>query len=474
MTRYITDFYIEVTKPTDDAPFMTIPGDDIQQLSIDESAQEAMDGGDVEIDNTASKYSDDTAVTSGDSLDVYLQLEEDTSPEHWFTAIARDVTRSLEENLNQTLSVEFTDFVFTILSFRVADAAFENEPAQHIITDLVTSQAPEIDTSGVEPLDVDTDIFVQGRRLFDVLVEDIIPISDAVFAHDGRTLNVSPLSDVDSQGVVTPRDFVAPIEIKSVDDELINSVRVDGGVDHAVDAEQTTQSATQRVTNTSRIVTQVPVRKSELARIQVYIQKDTSSSDGVVVRLQADRNGSPVAIDDQQSDIARKKITSDFLSTDGYTTFMLPNHSLAPRENPHLIIEADGTDGHDIGTDGSGNPAYIAEYPYPLIAQATNGESQADYRRRDKRIKDEQLDTLTGVRDKTQSALRHSTEPAKRVEAEADTILTHTLSPGQGVDVGEFPMPSLNGRQFLVTERSTEVTGIRLTTSLTLQEIRTL
>jgi len=90
------------------------------------------------------------------------------------------------------------------------------------------------------------------------------------------------------------------------------------------------------------------------------------------------------------------------------------------------------------------------------------------------RIRDEQLDTLQAVQDKTQSVIRHRAQPARRISGGAATPAAHQLSPGDAVDVAGFPELNINGRQYLVTERSTELSGTLLRTGLTLQDIRTI
>jgi len=474
MVQHIADVTIDVTKPGSDTPAFAIPAEDIGTITLDETAQDAMDGGDVELENTDASYTGARRITPGDRLDIYVQLEDGQSLSHWLTAMARDVTDTLEGGTRQALGVELTDFVFSVLSFRTVDAAFEAEDAGAIVDGLVAGAAPELDRSQIQTLGVDTDIIAQGRTLLDVIVEDIAPIGDAVLGHDKTSLVVKPLQDVNSAMTLTPSDLHAPVEVTAVDDNIANRARVDGGVDHAVDSEQLTQSATARVTETDRIVEQIPVRKSEVARVAIHTEPDPNSSDAVVVRLQADRDGSPVDVDDRESDLARRTLADDFLADGALTEFRLPDHTLAPRENPHLIIEADGPDGHDIGTDGNATPTYRAEYPYPLIAEGTDGDSQAEYRRRDVRIRDEQLDTLQAVQDKTQSVIRHRAQPARRISGGAATPAAHQLSPGDAVDVAGFPELNINGRQYLVTERSTELSGTLLRTGLTLQDIRTI
>lgn len=470
MTRRVTDVAVDVTKPSDDAPTFTVSAEQITGLDIKEAAQDAMDGGTVEFNTTDAPLPG--RITSGDRLDIRTQLKGEQSLSTRLVALARDVTDTLGGGDVRTASVEFTDFVFTVLSWRVADLSAEGEDVGSIVDTLVQGDAPEVGRSQIETLGIDTDAFVNGRYILDVISEDLAPIGDAVVAQDGTDLVFRPLGNVTATTTLTSADFYADVEVSRVDDELANRSRVDGGVDHAIDTAQETQSATQRVTESSRIVTQIPARKSEVARVQLYTDVDSTSDDALVVRLQAARGGSPVDVDDRESDLARRKLAPSFLSAGDFTTFLLPDHDLAPADNPYLIIEADGPDGQVVGTDGNGTPTYRAEYPYPLIASSVDGPSQREYRRRDVRTRDDQLDTLRAVQDKSESVVRHRAEPATTISAAARTLDAHNVAPGDGVELSGFDAVNANGT-YLCLDRSTEYEGTLLSTELTLQDITT-
>ena len=472
MTRRVVDAAIDVTKPGEDTPAFTIPAEHIGPIDIEEAAQEAMDAGGVEVDNASETYVGDQRVTSGDRLDIKTQLEGESSLSTRLVAVARDVTDVLVANGRLTLDIEFTDFVFTTLSWRAVDASFEDEDVGTIIDTLVANDAPEVGRSQIETLGVTTDAFVSGRYLLDVITEDLAAVGDAIVANDGTDLVVQSLSSVEPVTTLTPADFYTPIEVSRVDDELANRSRIDGGVDHAVDVAQETQSTTERVTETSRLVTQVPARKSEIARVQLFTELDSASDDGLVVRLQAARDGSPVDVDDSESDIARRKLSSAFLADGDFSTFLLPDHSLAPADEPFLIVEADGEDGQFVGTDGDGTATYRAEYPYPLIASTVDGASRHEYRRRDVRIRDEQLDTLGAVQDKAESVVRHRNTPASTVSAAAQSLDAHQLKPGEVARLDGFGDLNANGT-YLCLDRTTEYGGTLLTTELTLQDTTT-
>lgn len=480
MTRTIADAEIALYQPEASTPYVTIPNEDIRSLEITERVQDAMDSGQITIENQGGAYSTDYDITTGDRLEFRVQLAEQSSLQDRWTAIVRDPADVLEGATRQRLDLEATDFVFTVLSWRLAYETFESAPvsgsADAIVDTLVANEAPEIDRSGIQAVDVDTDGFYNGRDLLSIVTQDLAPIGNALVAQDGTTLVFKPLSGLTPQFALTPSDFRGEVKIATADSEMANLVRVDGGTDHDSDAEQTTHDGSTRVTDSSRLTTQIETRKSEVDRIQVYTQADGTSADGLTVRLQADRNGSPVAIDDPSSDIVRKTLASDFLAADGWTTFIMPAHTLSPQSYPWLIIEADGADGHDVGTDSSsGEPAYKAMYPFPLLTRIPDTGSQREFRRRDHRIKDDSLDSFAAVQDKARSYLKHHTEPRRTLSGDAESLDAHDLSPGDAVDLYGWDSVGLSGT-WLCRERTTTYDGStnRLSTSLSLQEVATL
>jgi len=151
----------------------------------------------------------------------------------------------------------------------------------------------------------------------------------------------------------------------------------------------------------------------------------------------------------------------------------LPDHDLAPAENPFVIVEGAGETGHDIGTDGSGNVTYRALFPFPLLARAESGGSSKQYRRRDLRRRDEQLSTEQAVQDAAEAVLRHRTQPQRRITAAAATPRAHRLRPAEVVRVSDFPFDDVSGA-YVVTERATRFEGTQLETELTLVDTVTL
>lgn len=450
----------------------TVATDTLVSVELTEAAGDALDSGTISLNTTGSRI-DDPRISSGDKLELYLRLDGEQSLSLYWTAIARDISDTLGGGTIRRVEIEATDFPFSVLSFRQADGAFDAVDAGAVVDSLVASTAPEVGRSQIDTVGTDATITVSGRRVLDVITQDLAPIGDAVVAADGEDLVFRSLGAVQAKHQLSPADVHAPIQIRRVDDGLVNRVRVDGGTGNAVDDQQLTQSALVRVTESNRLTTQVQTRKSEVSRIQLYTDPDPNSDDNLVVRLQAPRNGAPVAVNDNQSDIARRVLAPDFLTEAGFTEFQLPANRLPPDEDPFIIVEADGTTGHDVGTDGSGTPTYEAVFPYPLLARAENGTSQGQYRRRDLRRSDETLGSEQAVEDAATAILRHRGQPERRISASAESLRAHRLRPAEAVSVTDVPVADIAAR-YLVTERRATLENRLLSTELTLADVRTI
>jgi len=453
-------------------PFVVV-SDALVAVDVTETAQDAIDSGSITLEATDAPLGDER-ITSGDRLEFFVQFAGENTLQRRWTAIARDVTDELTAGGGvRQLAIEATDFVFTTLSFRVADGGFESEDVGSVVDSLVGAEAPEVGRSEIETVGRDVTISINGRKTLDVLSQDLAPAGDAVIAQDGTDLVFRALRDVGPAFALGLEDLHTPVSVSRVDDELVNRVRIDGGTDVALDDEQPVQSATARVDDSTREVFQVASRKSEIAAVELYTVPDAAAENGLVVRLQAARDGSAVNPDDRESDVARRELAPEFLADSGFTSFQLPDHDLAPAENPFVIVEGAGATGHDIGTDGSGNVTYRALFPYPLLARSEAGGSQQQYRRRDLRRRDEQLDSEAAVQDAARAALRRRGQPQRRISATAATPRAHRLRPGEAVAVPDWPVEDVRGT-FVVTERSTRFERTRLDTELTLVDADTL
>ena len=465
-------------KPNVADPYAVVPGSDLSGVEISERGQGEIDQGSFQIPNHTGVY-DDVDITSGDRLELHLQLAGEDALSPYWTAVAKPPSFALEGGSRRSIEIGARDFVTAVLSWRQAYQDFENQQiagtTDSIVNTLLREQAPELDRSQIGVVERETDTFVNGRDLRTVIVEDLAPVAGAIIAQDGTALVFEQLHDVDVKHSLTPEDFRGSIDVSGSDDELSTLVRVDGGTAHDADDEQLTQTTTTRVTQTDRVMTQVQTRKSEIDRVQVWTQPDDSSPDKLAVRLQSDRDGAPVNVASTESDIASKRLSPEFLEHGGLTTFLLPTHTLAPGDDPWVIVEATGDTGHLVGTDSNGNLTFQAEFPYPLLTRARDEGAAQEFRRRDHRIRDDTLGTFAAVRDSARSFLEHHNRPSRSVGGEAESARAHRLQPGDVVDTsaGDWQGAPVTG-SYLVTERSTTIDAeaTMLTTDLSLQEAR--
>jgi len=471
VTRDVLDAELRAFKPRATSPFATLQM--IEAFQVTQSANDPIDRGSVTIENSDEKLSGASRITSGDRIEIDVQLRGESSLSRRFTAIARDITDELEGGGRRTVEIELTGFALTVCSFRNVDGAFENTDVGTVVDSLVAADAPEIDRSQIQTVGRTIDINIQGRRLFDVLTQELQPAADAILAGDKQSLVFRSLGDISVKHGLTDTDIHSPISVERVDDELRNRVRIDGGIDSAVDDEQLQQSATTRVTDTSRITQAIETRKSEVEKVQLFTVRDSSSPDNLTVRIQAGRNGSPVDINDRQSDIASRTLAPDFISQSGFTEFRIPAHTLAANAQPFIIVEASGATGHEVGTDGSGSLTFQALFPFPLLARSERGSSIQEFRRRDLRVRNDQLETEQAVQDAAGARLRHRAEPKRRFSATANSIRAHNLQPTDIVSVSSLPVADVGG-EFVVTERQTEFVGSQLQTGITLEDTTTL
>jgi|APHM01.1.fsa_nt_gi hypothetical protein len=464
---------LKAFKPREQTPFLTV-SDALQSVEATETAQDAIDSVSIGLEAARNPLSD--RITSRDRLEFSVQLAGEATLSTRLVAIARDVSDELTAGGGVRRStIEATDFVFTVLSFRVSDAGFTDTDVGNVVNTLVGSVAPEVGRSQIETVGRDISISINGRKTLDVLSQDLAPAGDAVVAQDGTDLIFRPLQPVSPQFDLSTADLHTPITVQRVDDELINRVRIDGGVDSALDDEQPTQNGTVRVDDSTRQLFQVASRKSELSAIELFTVKDDTADSGLVVRLQAARNGSAVNPTDRESDVARRELAPPFLAENGFTEFQLPDHDLAPAENPFVIVEGVGPTGHEIGVDTTSNDAvtFRAFFPFRLLARSEAGGSQAAFRRRDLRRRDEQLGSAQEVEDAARAALRRRAEPTRRISAQAATPRAHRLRPADAVTVPNLPVADASG-QFLVTERATTFEGTQLRTELTFADVDTI
>jgi hypothetical protein len=473
MVRKVADIQVRVFKPGDTSPTVTIPSRDIGGFEIDERISDAKDSGSLLLENTDNQVGE---ITSGDKLKIDTRLAGEASLTNRFTGLAKSPTDTLRGGNIQRRQIDLVDFIFGVLADRLAFDSFEDTQLSgtpdSILETLLRTEAPEIGRSQISSVPRTTDLFIDGRSLFDVVVEDLSAIGDVLVTQDQEDIIFKPLENVQATTGMTPADVFAPVEIERNDDNLRNTIRVSGGTDFKQDDSQTTQSALQTVTDSSRITQSIETRKSEVDRVEIFTAPN-NNDESMRVRIQSTRNGSPVAVNDTTSDVASRTLAKEFLAQGDFTTFLLPSHTLGPQENPVVIVETSGPNGHDVGTDGSGNLTFRSSFSFPLLTRAIDKQSVDEFRRRDRRIEDDSLETFEAVRDKSQSLLSRRSQPEVTVQAEAESVKIHNLSPGDGVTLTGFGLSGVAG-DFLVRERSTSFSGNELRTELTFERAKTI
>lgn len=472
MTRQLVDAELEVFKPTNDGdvPDTTIPGSDIDSLTINSRVQDLIDTGRITLDNDGGAYTG--LVTSGYRLRFSTQLDGENGLTHRWTGIARPVKYDKTGPVTGSLELRVDDFVFGVMDMRTVVNAFEADPiagtADAVLNRILTNNAPEIDRSRIATIDTTVDVVWNGKPLIEA-VRELADRADAIASMDDTSLVFRRLRDLSREFSLTSADKGLHT-VEENDDRLANEVRVEGGTGVEIDDEQTTHDSTETVTETNRVETRIRTRKSTVARVEVWTEP-TGSGDNVVVRLHPDEGGAPKAPESRESDIARKTLSSDFLENGDWTTFLMPSHTL-PDRDPWLIIESEGETGQDVGVEAaSGDAAYRAYYPYPLATILADDGSIQEYRRREKTIRKETLKTRTQTKGVARAEIRHSKDPERTITFPAESVRAHNLKPGEVIGVDE-PDERFVG-DAVVVEKRDSYDGVNLSTTFIAQDVST-
>lgn len=493
MTRTVADAQLDIHQPGNEtgSPDTTIPGGDIESVSIGERLQDQIDQATISVhDNDASYVG---SITSGDLIRFWTRLDNSTYGSYGhhtygggtlggsgltlrWTGMARTITPEETGPATQTLRLKLDDFVFGVLDIRQVTNGFETRAisgaSSGILETILSNNASEIDQTKIEDVQTTADVSWSAKKLLEC-VRELAERGDALVGQRDTSLIFKQLSAPASEWTLQDSDRGLAAAPKN-DDQLVNELQVEGGEDTNVDDQQTTQSSTTTVTDSNRITHQLDVSKSEVALVEVYT-KTTGSGENVVVRIHPDNgSGSPVDATDREQDIVTKTLASSFLASDGFTTFLMPSHTLGPKNDPHLIIESDGSTGQDIGTDGSGNPTYKAHYPYRLATVVDDDASISSYRRREGSIRAPEADTKALTEERGNAALRHRKDPARELQFDAHSNRAHNLRAGDVITADESDLDATG--DYIVVERSDDYDGSRneLTTTLTVQDVDTI
>lgn len=471
-------------------------GDDVEFVDLNERAEDLKDVATVQIHNDDGEYTRrgrSEIIDHGDRVEFQTRrgrplkaygsglygdgLYQPELRVRW-TGIVRNF--SVASNGRNLYELEFDaeDFAYAIMSMRRTTNAWEDEPivtgpgsGQGIINTVLENECPELDLSQLPDHSERTTLAAPDKNVLEVVVEAANRANLIMWA-DGTTVRLEKPDDIATEFEVTTDDYTL-YSFSSNDDAVFNQVRVEGGRSHDIHEEQTVQDGWTTVTKDSRATQRINTRKSEVDRVEIWTDPTrTGSEEDVVVRLQKDDGGAPVAPGNTKSDIARKSLSHHFLASDGWTTFIMPEHDL-PDASPWLIVESSDSAGQDIGIDTStGDLTYRSHYPYPIRVRRDDKESQEDYRLREDTLNDDTVDDLTAARDAGDAYIDHRAQPDLELQLDADSDRLHDTKPGDVLRL-DFEEIDAAGR-FVCIERSVEWGGNRETAAITLRDVASL
>ncbi|ELY91478.1 hypothetical protein [Natrialba taiwanensis] len=457
----------------DDPPDTVIEGEDLNSVEISGRAEDVLDEASIEAKLPLNEEYDlrvgdrvqfDADILVGVGYGVSYGTNYGGGFTVSWTGRIKPTGRSRSHcgRVDSTLETDATDFVGNILQDRKVTGSWVNDDVGKIIRDIINQNASEVDGSNIPDLGVSTDQFAQQADAWDMIV-GLAAKADCLLYQDGRELHVEPIDNLEYAFSLEPQDWLYPWSTDT-DDNVKNIIRVDSGVARREEQSQETQDSFDRVTESSRLTYRLRARKSEIHSVDLYVS--SVSDESLEVRLQADEGGSPVAIDDTDSDIESTSWDADNLPGEGWQSFFFPNHTL-PDRDPWLIIQTDGPNGHDIGVNTDGDPTFRSYYPHPLTYEVSSTESIDEFGARELSIERENLETVTAVQDAAQSELARRAWPSKTIEFAANSIRAHALEPGQIIEVDRPDVDAVG--EFIVVEvsHSYNADDIKLETQIT-------
>lgn len=486
MTLIIESAIAEIYKPGNDdprtfAPDYTIPSGTIESAEESQRIDEFKDTGKFVFGNDRGDLAG--VITSGDMIRFLVNVEGTNDLEHRFTAMARNVRYKRDGPGSGTVTVEVGDFVGEVLASRRISLVRENRqisvdqsdtsPTEGIINDVVRRRCPEISTQNLPEFEDLADVYLEQENVKTV-VDGLAAQAGALVWGDGIDLLGAKIDSVSPEFAVTSADITGSYQYDINDDELSNSIRVDGGDNYREENMQMDVTGYEDVTEENPITFAYRTRKSHTDRIELWTRSIDANSGDVTIRLQApnDDNTGPIDPSDTSSDVVSKKLNYEFLSHDDFTEFIFSTatETALPERNVWAIVE--GTGDTQIGVNDDGTPAFVQSYPFPLVAELPDTASIAEYRQRDYHERDNSLRSREAVRNRLGALIDNRADPDEVVTVEAESERMHHLEPGEAVDLTR-ENDALDGR-FIVLDRADSFDGIHLTTSLELQEVNTI
>lgn len=455
MTLPLSDGRVEVYKPGNSSgdPDLVVKSPDLLSVEIEDEIQRASGKAKISINNVSGEFAG--RITAGDRLEFTAQVGGGGSGstlygdgtygagsyggsvgnERVWSGLAGQPRYRFRGVGRRSVTVGAQPFVFGVMGSlgRKVDNAFRGETVDAIAKTILEDEASELDTSGINSFsNTSVDIEFDGTPLLSAMAT-LADQADALLSGRGTTVFMTSKSDVSIQWTATADDF-GTWDVDSVDDELWNQIRVDGA-DHSAGDEQTAQSSYQNVSEGNFITYQLDLPKSEIDEVHVWTRTDgVSAEESLTVGIQDDISGAPSEPSNSTKDKVNKSISADALTDGGFTTFRLERTSLQDAQ-PWLILRVDGSTGVDIGVDGSGNPTFKAFYPYQILTQQSNAASIDEYRRREHRIKRDNITSATAAAQLADRTLARHADPRTTFESDCQSPRAHGLRPGQAIEL---------------------------------------
>ena len=426
--------------------------------TIEQHARDQIDQAEIELLNLDGRYGTDQRITRGDRIEWHTRLAGEAELTHRWSGQVEDVAYRRTSQESRTVTLEADDYVFGILSDRIAFRSFVDEFIVDIIADLVGNEAPELDVDlpSTDEIDDRATVTANGRNVLEV-IEELALQADAYLFADGTTLRMRRVRDLetvlsigeDTADAIIGTDY----EYREEPSDLATFVRVNGSDASAEDDTQLDHDAEATVTASDRLAEQISPTRSKLDRVEL-IPFETGSGESITVRVQranADGTG-PVAPDDPTADIVSRTLQPDDPRwTNGGESDWLLNEHVAHDEDPFMLVESTGPDGQDVAVDADGNLRYRTFYAYPILAEASDADAEAAFGRVERSVEDRSLRTITAAGRKAEATLEENNQPRELFSADARSPAVFELAFADVVSL-DFPNEAATGR-FVVQDR---------------------
>lgn len=460
---------------------------EIESADYSRRIDEYKDTASFQIDNTGGEYSQN--LQPGDRLEFFIDQGTEgrgygeggygegaygSSSQRLWTGMIRPFTITDEIGVNSTISIEPESFAPAVMGIRNIYGVYENIRIDEIITDIIEKKCPELFISNLPDIPQTTSIFLHGKEVLKTVAR-LLRRANKVLTTQGRYVSAAEPRSIATSMELVQGETIGVIENQVNDDNLINDLRIEGGTGHAVeeDAQQTDHTQFVQISKQDPELFQIDMRKSSVERVLLYTAL-TGSGESFVARLQRDKNGSPIAINNTKSDIASVEVPPEEINDEAFTPFLFPEHTL-PEPNPWLIIQTTGNQGQMIGTDDAGVPAVIPEYPYQIIIEKTADDSIDTYRRREDKLSDDSIGTFEAANAAGEQFLDHNNLPSEQIQTriyQTENQNPHTLRPGDVVELDRPPARAVG--RYAIYEMQDTFDSSTIETDITLIDIESL